>query len=100
MNGWIDRYGWIHCPTCGNKTRTKVNPILFSNAFRYFVLNAEKNTSWMCRDKTLYYQSQTPRRRADDLQDKSCGLSAFTFGQRLGFANLKEGIICSDKKIL
>ena len=26
MNGWIDRYGWIHCPTCGNKTRTKVNP--------------------------------------------------------------------------
>ena len=24
----------------------------------------------------------------------------FTFGQRLGFANLKEGIICSDKKIL
>ena len=26
MSGWIDRNGWIHCPTCGNKTRTKVNP--------------------------------------------------------------------------
>ena len=26
MSGWIDRSGWIHCPTCGNKTRTKVNP--------------------------------------------------------------------------
>ncbi|WDV44364.1 cysteine-rich KTR domain-containing protein [Clostridiaceae bacterium M8S5] len=23
MNGWIDKQGWIHCPTCGNKTRTK-----------------------------------------------------------------------------
>ena len=73
MSGWIDRNGWIHCPTCGNKTRTKVN--------------AEKNTSWMCRDKTLYYQSQTPRRRADNLQDKSCGLSAFTFDLWLGSAN-------------
>ena len=26
MSGWIDPKGWIHCPTCGNKTRTKVNP--------------------------------------------------------------------------
>ena len=53
-----------------------------------------------CGNKILYYQSQTPRRRADDLQDKSCGWSAFTFDLWLGLANQKEGIVCSDKKIL
>lgn len=26
MNGWIDKSGWIHCPVCGNKTRTKTYP--------------------------------------------------------------------------
>lgn len=25
MNGWVDDSGWIHCPTCGNKTRTKIH---------------------------------------------------------------------------
>lgn len=26
LNGLIDKDGWIHCPLCTNKTRTKVNP--------------------------------------------------------------------------
>ena len=25
LSGWIDSSGWVHCPVCGNKTRTKVN---------------------------------------------------------------------------
>ena len=25
LGGWIDSSGWVHCPVCGNKTRTKVN---------------------------------------------------------------------------
>lgn len=25
MDGWVDDSGWIHCPTCGNKTRTKIH---------------------------------------------------------------------------
>ena len=88
MSGWIDHSGWIHCPTCGNKTRTKVNPDTVLKRFPLFCPKCGKeHTSWMCRDKTLYYQSQTPRRRADDLQDKSCGWSAFTFGLWLGLAN-------------
>jgi len=36
LNGWIDRYGWIHCPTCGNKTRTKVNPDTVLKRFPLF----------------------------------------------------------------
>lgn len=36
MNGWIDRYGWIHCPTCGSKTRTKVNPDTVLKRFPLF----------------------------------------------------------------
>ena len=36
MSGWIDRNGWIHCPTCGNKTRTKVNP---DTVLKHFPLN-------------------------------------------------------------
>ena len=36
MNGWIDRYGWIHCPTCGYKTRTKVNPDTVLKRFPLF----------------------------------------------------------------
>ena len=103
MNGWIDRYGWIHCPTCGNKTRTKVNPDTVLKRFPLFCPKCGKEHIVDVQGDNKIFQllkSQTPRRRADDLQDKSCGLSAFTFGQRLGFANLKEGIICSDKKIL
>ncbi|MEL7622246.1 MAG: cysteine-rich KTR domain-containing protein [Clostridiales bacterium] len=26
MKEWIDAQGWVHCPTCGNKSRTKVYP--------------------------------------------------------------------------
>ena len=36
MSGWIDRNGWIHCPTCGNKTRTKVNPDTVLKRFPLF----------------------------------------------------------------
>ncbi|GAA6385610.1 cysteine-rich KTR domain-containing protein [Lawsonibacter asaccharolyticus] len=36
MSGWIDRSGWIHCPTCGNKTRTKVNPDTILKRFPLF----------------------------------------------------------------
>ena len=36
MSGWIDRNGWIHCPTCGNKTRTKVNPDTILKRFPLF----------------------------------------------------------------
>ena len=36
MSGWIDRSGWIHCPTCGNKTRTKVNPDTVLKRFPLF----------------------------------------------------------------
>ena len=25
LSGWIDSSGWVHCPVCGYKTRTKVN---------------------------------------------------------------------------
>ena len=25
LSGWIDSSGWVHCPVCGNETRTKVN---------------------------------------------------------------------------
>lgn len=23
-NGFVDKEGWVHCPICGNKTRTKI----------------------------------------------------------------------------
>ena len=36
MSGWIDRNGWIHCPTCGNKTRTKLNPDTILKRFPLF----------------------------------------------------------------
>ena len=36
MSGWIDRSGWVHCPTCGNKTRTKVNPDTVLKRFPLF----------------------------------------------------------------
>ena len=36
MSGWIDHSGWIHCPTCGNKTRTKVNPDTVLKRFTLF----------------------------------------------------------------
>ena len=36
MSGWIDHSGWIHCPTCGNKTRTKVNPDTVLKRFPLF----------------------------------------------------------------
>ena len=26
LSGKIDKNGWIYCPTCGNKTHTKINP--------------------------------------------------------------------------
>ena len=56
MNGWIDRYGWIHCPTCGNKTRTKVNP---DTVLKHFPLFCPKCGKEVVRKKTkkgrLYY---------------------------------------------
>lgn len=87
MSGWIDRNGWIHCPTCGNKTRTKVNPDTVLKHFPLFCPKCGKEHIVDVQDKASYYQSQTPRRRADNLQDKSCGLSAFTFDLWLGSAN-------------
>ena len=42
MSGWIDRNGWIHCPTCGNKTRTKVNPDTVLKRFPLFCPKCRK----------------------------------------------------------
>ncbi|MFT3985669.1 MAG: cysteine-rich KTR domain-containing protein [Lachnospiraceae bacterium] len=32
----MDEEGWIHCPCCGNKTRTKVNPDTVLDRFPLF----------------------------------------------------------------
>lgn len=39
MNGWVDDSGWIHCPTCGNKTRTKIHA---DTVLRHFPLFCPK----------------------------------------------------------
>lgn len=39
MNGWVDSQGWIHCPTCGSKTRTKT---LKHTTLEYFPLYCPK----------------------------------------------------------
>lgn len=47
----IDKEGWVHCPVCGNKTRTKVNedtilirfPMFCPKCRRESIVTIEKN---------------------------------------------------------
>lgn len=51
MSGWIDNNGWVHCPVCGNKTRTKVLPDTVTKKFPLYcpkckhecIVDIEKN---------------------------------------------------------
>lgn len=55
-------------PSVGIKRGQGSKTIRFSKGFRFIVLSVDMSTLWMCKDTTLYRQSQTLRRRAGDLQ--------------------------------
>ena len=83
MSGWIDPKGWIHCPTCGNKTRTKVNP---DTVLKHFPLFCPKCGKELIKDGyTLPEETYTN----------------YDFGKELDISlNLPPEFICTAHEIL
>ena len=88
MSGWIDRNGWIHCPTCGNKTRTKVNPDTVLKHFPLLLcyqIHLRRHGSGHRRAQDVAFaQPCPPAVFVDGMDERQLPLAVQRFGDRAG----------------
>ena len=65
--GFVDRDGWVHCPVCGNKTRTKIRQDTELKNFPVFCPKCGRESIVNLVNQKIQVIEPDARRRADHL---------------------------------
>lgn len=45
MKNWVDKSGWVYCPSCGAKTRTKIRPDTVASRWPLYCRKCNRETT-------------------------------------------------------